>query len=467
MKKTSAAMFTILLVISSGINTEGKNVWGSDTGTWLKSSYLNSIHDDCRTLLEGIQLFTQRDYPVFIQNIQSGTAVSDIDTANYISELRHFKKLLDSLYEEYISFKTSSLLSKKDGEDALEKNSLTILEKSLYQMFTYAYIRTGDIIMAHQLMEHRDILSENVTIKIRNLEGILTQFPLTENLQREAKTSIKKLGILTLHLKNFLPTDRQEINTYLKISDYNKKEPINIMYMEYYGHYFPGLKTGEKTKMIHMGRIVDFLSTLKYKTAASIKSNDAETNADFHKIYQFPIIKGDYELIIRDPHIRAFSQTDDAVTIERLCFFKGLARTDFRTLKQEEQRQKKKIVEETLLLIDQRPTYVSYQPGQMVPYGVYALYDKDRHLGTINLIPCSKGGTCKESVVPRENVTPIRIFDHTFILYRDILDLITRDQRLYQTSPSPLSKTPANNRIDFLPGCTQRADGHGSVDIPH
>ena len=158
------------LVVLTGWGTAAMAQDG--TGAWLKSSYLASIHDDCRVFLEGIELFTQRDYPVFLQNMQKGSVVARADAAAYISELKNFEKLLDSLYEEYISFKTTGLSE---------------VEQRLFQMLAYAYLRTGDFAMARMLIMNHDMLSSDFIIKIRNIEGQLVDFPLTRQLKERFK----------------------------------------------------------------------------------------------------------------------------------------------------------------------------------------------------------------------------------------------------------------------------------------
>lgn len=427
------------------------------TGAWLKSSYLASIHDDCRVFLEGIELFTQRDYPVFLQNMQKGSVVARADAAAYISELKNFEKLLDSLYEEYISFKKASLTVA--GGVQPSATGLSEVEQRLFQMLAYAYLRTGDFAMARMLIMNHDMLSSDFTIKIRNIEGQLVDFQLTRQLKERFKETNTILTTLTVHFKNFSATDiPEDINAYIKVSGYDRKEPANTLFMEYYGRLFPGLNSkGDKDNLIHVGQIIKFFNIQKYRHNLLSGTDARESQGGYDTTYTFPMVKGTYELVVRDPTISATAISDNVITVERLCLFKGLARTDFRALKEEQRLQKEldMIVAEEITLMQPGQKYLSYKPGQMVPYGTYALFEKNRHLGTLELIPCYRGGKCREPVNRDPGVTPVRIFDHTFVLYRDVLDLVRQSQAT--KSAMEFKAAQQQREVHLFPGCAPAA----------
>ena len=279
------------------------------------------------------------------------------------------------------------------------------------------------------------------------------------------------LTTLTLNVKNFYISDIQEINAYIQIEDYDPQEPVNILYMAYYGRLLPGL--GEKDRrMIHMGQIIDFFNRLKYSSSASAKPFLKGKTSSYAVSYQFPIVKGTYDVINKDPTIRVRSVSDNEITVERLCRFKGLARTDFRNLKaaEKQQRREETIVAENLTLfrMDDK-SMTAYSAGQMMPYGIYALFEKEDHLGTVELVPCGKGGSCKEGTSQDPAVTLVKIFDHEFVLYKDVLDLIKRNHNRHG---SDIAYDPAGNWKEFrrrseggeqkalrlFPGCVAPAD---------
>lgn len=449
--RTASCILCVMIMVTMNA---GNAFCRDATGAWLESSYLKSIHDDCRVFLEGIELFTQRDYPVFLSNVKAGSQVDKNEAANYIQELKHFEQLLDSLYEEYITFREAAVSA--DGRNEQGAWNLSALEKRLFQMLAYAYLRTGDVAMAQRLIINNDILSTGFTIPIRNIEGRLVDFPLTENLKAQFKTANDTLTTLTLNFENFYTADiPTEINAYIKVSGYDTKNPVNVMYMAYYASLFPGLQSG-KDKLIHIGQIIRFFDMLKYSPRPHDRDAAKEQHGDYRVSFRFPIVRGNYDLVVRDPNIITFTERNE-ITIERLCYFKGLARTDFRALKAEEkQRQEKKmIVEEDLSLLRQGRDYLSYKPGQMVPYGTYALHEKGNLLGTVVLVPCYRGGTCK---AVKDNSasghTPVQVYNHEFVLHRDVLDLVRRNHMVHRDAD--VRPNVPVKPVRLFPGCSPR-----------
>ncbi|MFO8047893.1 MAG: hypothetical protein R6U29_02575 [Desulfosudaceae bacterium] len=431
MRKT-VYFFILMAVLAFGAT----GAWGRDTGTWLKSSYLKSIHDDCRVFLEGIELFTERDYGTFLKSTRAGASITEQDANTYVDELRHFEKLLDSVYEEYVSFKEAAL-----AEDGLDRNAapkLSPMEKKIYQMMAYCYLRTGDIIMAQNIMMHNNILTDDFTIQIRRMDGRMRDFYLTKELTTLYKTTINMLTTLTLNVNNFSSSDIEDMNAYIRITGYDSSDPINILYMAYYGRLLAGL-SGEEDKMIHLGRIIDLFNQLKYSGGLLNRFSVAAEAGDYSTSYQFPIVKGTYELVSNDPAIMVKADSEKEITIERLCHFKGLARTDFRNLKaaERQQRQEQTMVNRDFTLFRlSGQSAESYTTGRMVPYAVYALFEDEKQLGTVELVPCGRGGSCKEKTIDNPAVTPVKIFDHEFVLYQDVLDLIKSNHNRYGSSGS-------------------------------
>ncbi|MDY6906274.1 MAG: hypothetical protein SWH61_16505 [Thermodesulfobacteriota bacterium] len=443
-----------LLCVLMMVTMAGGQAFGRDaTGAWLESSYLKSIHDDCRVFLEGIELFTQRDYPVFLNNVKSGSAVSRDEAETYIQELHHFEELLDSLYEEYITFKEAAVAA--PGPEKAHQGRLSPLEVRFFQMLAYSYLRTGDFAMAKRLITNHDILSTTFTIPIRNIEGRLVDFPLTNSLRAQFKAANDTLTTLTLKFKNFYAADiPSQINAYIRVTNYDKENPINVMYMAYYASLFPGLQAG-KERLIHVGQIIRFFEMLKYSSQPGPADMGKKTNTDYMVSYQFPIVRGDYDLVYRDPNIIAFSDKTNEITIERLCYFKGLARTDFRNLKEEEkqQQEQKMVVEENLSLKRRGKDYLSYKPGEMVPYGTYSLIEEGDLLGAVELVPCYRGGACKPAGKGAlSGVTPVQVYDHQFMLYRDVLDLVRRNHSIYRDAG--IRPNVPEEPVRLFPGCS-------------
>ncbi|OQX64327.1 MAG: hypothetical protein B5M56_00175 [Desulfococcus sp. 4484_241] len=435
------------------------SAFGQDAaGAWLKSSYLQSIHDDCLMFLEGIELFIQRDYPVFVKNVRNGHTVNRSDVATYIGELKHFEKLLDSLYEEYITFKNASIAETGKATGAQGRvQGLTEVEQRLYQMLAYSYLQTGDFAMARMLIMNHDVLSRDFTIKIRDIEGNLVDFPLTKRLKEQFKTENSVFSTITIHFKNFFSADiPEDLNVYIKVAGYDKTEPFNMMYMEFYKKFFPGINNDKS--MIHVGQIVKFFNIEKYRYGLLSGTIPAD-KAGYETTCSFPIVKGTYQLVVKDPTVSASLDRDDEITIERLCLFKGLARTDFRSLKEEQHRQQKgsMSLDQDLTLLSRGKDYISYKPGQMVPYGVYYLFQKDQELGAIELVPCHRGGSCKPPSSKEPGVTTVRVFDHTFVLSRDILDLVKKNNETRIASEIRKQEVKRRQELGLFPGCSPTA----------
>ncbi len=411
----------------------------------LKASYLQSIHDDCKTFLEGIELFIRRDYPTFWNDMENSASIDRNDIHKYIKELNHFEEMLDALYNEFISFRTAHDTQQTSAYatlniDELQRQKHLDLEKQIFQMLSYSYMRTGDFSMAKALMEKGDIHSKNYVIQIRDIEGVLRNFPLTEKMNQLFETISSNLTILKIKLKYFLPSDIQRLNAYIKISDYDRENPFNQIYLDFYSGKFPGLKAADEN-VIHFGEIINYYNRLKYINLFNNKKPDFQ---DPHTIsYEFPILKGSYSLVVNDANVFIPDPTDSNVlTMEHLCMFKGFVRTDFRQLKWEEKQHMKaeKIIDKNLSLekISQQKILSqsllkelnTIRPGERLRYGTYKLYEKGIYLGPIELVPSIVGSNIKKKN-PDKSMTEIKVFDHELTFFKDILDLVQSNYNTY------------------------------------
>ncbi len=363
----------------------------------------------------------------------------------YISELNHHEKMLDALYNEFISFRTAHESQQSSDQainniDELQRQKQLDLEKQIFQMLSYSYMRTGDFSMAKALMEKGDIHSKNYTIQIRDIEGVLRNFPLTEKMNRLFETIVGNLTILNIQLKYFLPSDIQRLNAYIKISDYNLQSPFNQIYLSFYSGRFPGLKNADEN-VIHFGEIFNYYNRLKYINPFGSKPEGSDN--PHITAYEFPILKGSYSLAVNDENIYIPDPTNNsALTMEHLCSFKGFARTDFRRLKWEEKQnmEAEKIIDKDLSLekistheLDSQSLLKelnTIRPGEKLRYGRYKLYEKGTYLGSINLVPSIVGSGIEKKNTDK-SITEIKVFDHELTFYQDILDLVQSNYNTY------------------------------------
>ena len=66
----------------------------------------------------------------------------------------------------------------------ITKKEMIDLQNQIFQMLAYSYMRIGDFSMAQALMKQGDVNSKSYILKIRDIEGLLKNFPLTDNLNR-------------------------------------------------------------------------------------------------------------------------------------------------------------------------------------------------------------------------------------------------------------------------------------------
>jgi len=449
-----------------------------DTMSELKSSYLQSIYDDCRIFLEGIELFIRRDYPKFWSSIESDTPISKSQISSYSKELKHFEGQLDALYEEYISFKSTS-----DNQSRMSP-----LELQIYQMLAYSYMKTGDFAMSYALMQNKNIFSRDFTIKLIDIEGKMKDFHLTKKLKSLNQTINGNLNILQLKLKYFFPSDFQSINAYLKLTDYDRESPFNNAYFSYYQGIFTGLGDNRQD-MIHFSEIIHFFNRQNYNDVFT-GSRISAKNRQYSETKIFPIIKGSYGVELKDNSILAsVSANNKTMNLERLCIFKGFVRTDFRTLKTEEKKniKNKKVIGKGLYLekvnllgddddimstantdtkkrklLDYEMGNISLKLGDTLRYGVYRLFENGKFLGMIELVPCYKGENCKKQFVDK-SITKVNVYNHELTFYQDILDAVQANRRMYgkdnYVSPAKGKgkqqprKAPGDGKVHVGKGC--------------
>ena len=408
----------------------------------LKSSYLQSIHDDSRIFLEGIELFIRRDYPRFWQNIINNRPIPQEEINRYSKELEPFEGQLDSLYEEYISF----LQSSEGGKSAINSS----LELKIYQILLYSYMKTGDFGMSYTLMQKKNIFTQNFTVKLIDIEGNLKDFQLTKELKELCRLISSNLVQLNLRLKYFSISDTLSKYAWLKMSDYDIENLFNKTYFSYYQRGVIGV--GEKSQnTIHFKEIIRFFNRKNYNSI--LKRNKlSERNRQYIQTYSFPIIKGKYYIDLKDDTILAsMSSKNKTINLEHLCVFKGVVQTDFRRLKSEE----KKNIKNTTITgkgfyleklnifkdedmensdIDTRKRKLNanrhLKIGEMLRYGVYRLFQNSKYIGMIELVPCNKGRNCKKRSVDK-SITKITVYNHELTFYQDILDKVQANQRMY------------------------------------
>ncbi|MBU1171090.1 MAG: hypothetical protein KKD44_16140 [Proteobacteria bacterium] len=443
----------------------GVSAQSTDTVQELKASYLQSIYDDCRIFLEGIELFIRRDYPKFWQNIDEELPIPQNEIDRYSKELKHFEGQLDALFEEYVTFKSNS------GNTAKEGTSFSNLELQIYQMLAYSYMKTGDFAMSYDLLQNKNIFSQNFTIKLIDIEGNLKEFPLTLELKKLFKIISGNLNFLTLRLKYFFPSDIQYINAYLNIPDYDHDSPFNKAYFSYYKGAFSGL--GEKDENnIHFSEIIHFFNRREFKNVTK-GAKISQDNQQYISSYKFPIIKGEYDIELKDNTILAAESLDNnTLNLERLCMFKGFVVTDFKRLKSDE---RKNIKNDTLIskglylektdllsddndimatskkdtkkriLLDYELSKDNLKIGEMLRYGVYRLFEQGKYLGMIELVPCYKGEDCKKRSIDK-SITKVKVYNHELIFYQDILDAVQANRRMFGKGNY---STPSNTKIDL------------------
>lgn len=455
-------VFSLTIVINpaAGICAETK-----DTMQELKSSYLQSIYDDSRIFLEGIELFIRRDYPKFWQNIQDDQPISQDEIDRYSKELKHFEGQLDALFEEYTTFKNTSG-NASDGTATFSSN----LELQIYQMLAYSYMKTGDFAMTYDLLQNKNIFSQNFTIKLIDIEGHLRDFPLTAELKKLFKVISSNLSFLTIRLKYFYPSDLQYINAYLQIPDYDHESAFNKAYFSYYKGEFTGL--GGKNNKIHFSEIINFFNRRDYKNVSKTITTPATTSGQqYIASYKFPIIKGEYGIELKDNTILAAVSADNkTINLERLCVFKGYVITDFKRLKNDERMNIKndtliskglslektdilnddndimstdKKSTKTRVLLDYELGKENLKDGEMLRYGVYRLFEQGKYLGMIELVPCYKGENCKKRSIDK-SITQVNVYNHELTFYQDILDAIQANRRMYGKDNNDIRSNKVN-----------------------
>lgn len=407
----------------------------------LKANYLTGIYDDCRIFLEGIELFISRDYPKFWDNMEMGRPLSKEEIQRYTRELKYFEGQLDALYEEFISFAETSA-NKAEGQEKTKT-----LEAKIYQILAYAYMRTGDFAMSYALMGKEKIVAQDFTIPLMDIEGKQKTFRLTRDLKNLHSLISANLNIIELRMKYFFPSDLRAINAYLKVEDYDRLNPINLTFLSYYDKAFLELEES-KGNIIHFSEIIHFFNQIKYNNAFS--KGGQNTSGD-ERVYRLPIIKGAYGMDLKESTILGAVSSDNRVlSLERLCLYKGFARTDFRNLKGEEKQniKPKPTVEKDLYIsrVDgdangnlknsARMEYFGNIPkdGKLVVdtplrYGTYSLFEGPEFLGVIELVPCYKGQPCTKRN-PDKAVTEVKVYNHELTFYEDTLDYIRMNTRM-------------------------------------
>jgi hypothetical protein len=399
----------------------------------IESSYLESIHEDCRIFLEGIELFIKRDYPTFWTNLEQNRPLKREEIHMYLKDLKRFEGMLDTLYKEYSEF--------RERYNSQPEKGISPIEKQILQMLAFSYSRTGDFAMSQALMQKQEVLADDFTIVIGGIDGSPVKFYLTKRLKELSGIIGEKFTTMKLNLKYFFPSDIKTINAYLKISEFSQDTPFNQVYLEYYSNIFPGLEA-EGNNLIHFGEIMYFLGRLRYGKEVLTKSG-----GEYIASYEFPMIRGKYELIIKYDNIAATAK-GTVLDVEHLCLFKGFTRTDFRQLKIEEKQSidQEDIISNGLSLERIRKDKTGWigsgyekkyriYSGVSLQYGVYRLSQNDTVLGIVEIAPCYGGDECRKES-QEKGVTLVKVFEHELIFNQDILDLVQVNHKRFGGSVS-------------------------------
>ena len=436
----------------------------SSTMEALKVNYLTSIYEDCRIFLEGIELFISRDYPKFWADMEMGRPIEKSEVDRYIRELKYFEGQLDALYEEFISYAGSSANRQKNGHGKTKT-----LEAKIHQILSFAYMRTGDFAMSYALMENKKIVSQEFTLPLMDIEGNQTSFHLTHRLKDLHSLISTNLNTVELRMKYFFPTDLEAINAYLKVESYSQLNPINLTFLSYYSDTF--LELGKsKEGAIHFSEIIHFFNQMKYNNAFNHKGATGSAH-----VYRLPIIKGIYSMDLKDTTLLGgVAKNNSVLALERLCSYKGFARTDFRSLKGEEKQNVKSkgtaVKNFYIARVEPRPmrapkdgsriVYFGNIPkdgklveGASLRYGTYDLFEGTVFLGTIELVPCYKGEHCSKRNIDK-SVTEVKVYNHELTFYEDTLDFIRMNTRMH--GPTDASKRVNPSEIHIGRGCSAR-----------
>ncbi|MCG8471730.1 MAG: hypothetical protein MI742_07725 [Desulfobacterales bacterium] len=442
MKYLYSAWMICALLITAALTPTSTLAAESSTMDELKANYLTSIYEDSRIFIEGIELFINRDYPKFWDDIETGKKISKEMIQRYTRELKYFEGQLDALYEEFISYADTSANRANRSKAKVKK-----LEAKIYQILAYAYMRTGDFAMSYALMDNKSLVSQEFTIPLMDIQGKQSEFPLTRQLKRLNQIISANLNVVEIRMKYFFPTDLGGINAYLKVDAYNRLNPFNLTFLSYYDKSF--LEMGrDRSDIIHFTEIIHFFNRIKYNNAFSQGMSDITGR---ERIYRLPIIKAEYGMDLKDRSMLGAVSSDNSVlALERLCHYKGFTRTDFRTLKVEEKQNMKKssLADKNLHLkrmdapLDKGSDGVTMQYYGNVPedgklqvgmplrYGQYSLFEGEEFVGMIELVPCYKGQPCTKRSTNKA-VTEVKVYNHELTFYQDTLDFIRMNTRMY------------------------------------
>ncbi len=431
---------------------------GTSTMEELKANYLTSIYDDCRIFLEGIELFISRDYPKFWPHIEEGAPMETAEIHRYIRELNYFKEQLDTLYEEFVGYAKSPANREAGGQATIKT-----LEAKIYQILSYAYMRTGDFAMGYALMSHNKIMAHEFTIPLMDIEGHPRPFPLTRRLKKLQTLISEHLNVIELRMKYFFPTDLEAINAYLTVVPERDPDPITLTFLSYYDQTFLELNAPENPG-IHFSEIIHFFHQMKYNNAFS--KGIGNTIGD-ERIYHLPIIKGTYAMDFKEATILGeFSRDNRVLSLERLCYYRGFVRTDFRNLKGEERGNVKLKTDKELYISrvgDESPAGAlenesRLMEGAPLRYGRYTLLEGSTLLGTIELVPCYKGRPCRKRSRDKA-VTEVKVYNHELTFYEDTLDSVRMNTRMHghpvYATPSPAPEVDTGE-IHIGRGCAPK-----------
>jgi len=397
----------------------------------IKATYLDSIHEDIRFVLEGINLFIKRDYPYLWSKIEKGQKVSREEIKNYIKETESFRDILDTHLQEFITYLYTSKTDKKN---------LDPKEKEIFQMLSYAYLTTGNFITSRSLEKKGDFMrSKEFTINTASLNGNEESFELTRKLKIRKKLIFGRLTSLNLKFRYFSDDDMDIINSNLKIVTKPVIDPISAMYINTYEGIISEY-TANKNHKIPLNTILSYIKFLKYN---DISSEENKQSSSFReRVLSFPVIKGRYEVKTGKKNIKIQKIKQRSFILTKKSKFLGLEQTGFRT-------SDSKTAKVYLISGSHK-----IMPDQYCEYNTtYQLFMGNKKIGYINPVPCYQN-TCFDEKNITHGITPVKVYSSKLILYKDMIDQIKNNSKY---APDLFNKElPLENRLKKLSPVTEK-----------
>lgn len=371
--------------------------WASSGSSLSRSKYLNAIHEEVVSIVDGIEDFITRDYPFFWEAIEAGENINPDTVEKYVGEISNFRTILDNQLREFVAYKNVSA-----SDNFLDK------EKEILQMLSYAYLTSGNFITAHAIMEDKSVMTRETKIKISKLNGETVSFDITTALIKRMGIIRGSLDIITLDLQYFSPEDIETIDADIEVKSSDFTSPLNLMYAYAYRGVIPYNKTTGDYK-ISVNRLFSFLEKMRY---FDLVNSDMSKNEFEKRELTFFLLKGVYDLTSKSQGLKIAKLNENTFSIEKKFLFKGLKDRGIRYSKEKEQDQ--------ALLVD---VGREFKKNDYCEYGRYKINLNAEDAGFVNIMPCYRN-TCIQGVPSDSSATPVKVFGHTLVLFEDIVDQV-------------------------------------------